>query len=388
MSSEHGLHRDEAPPRAPWVVAVVVTYNRKAMLLECLEALARQTHPLGEVVVVDNASTDGTEELLEDSGIGARLPVLYLRLTRNGGGAEGFHYGIRTALEQGRADWVWLMDDDCEPEPPALAQLLASAPASKPDCAVLAPKVLSADRELLPLNCGSLRSSWFLAPFVALAPERYEEDAVEIEFCSFVGPLVRARAARAAGLPLRQAFIRLEDIEYMLRMRGRQRQWTVPGSVVLHKDPRPITSARSLARWRDYVRRTPFTAEWKHLFGVRNTIFLGRRHGLMTASQALAYAFAQTVRVLAFGERRLRQFHVACVYAYDGWRGVFRNVPPEAWPGLAEARDPLRYISEHALRYDVDVAGAVRRLRSAADPPHGGDRHAGVVLEDRADAPG
>ncbi len=133
---------------------------------------------------------------------------------------------------------------------------------------------------------------------------------------------------------------------------------------MLHKDPRPITSASPRARWRDYARRTPFAAEWKHLLGVRNTIFLGRRHGIMSDGQALSYAVAQTGRILLFGERRLRQFLIACLYARDGWRGRFRNVPPEAWPGLAEARDPERYISEHALRYDVAVAGPVRRLAS------------------------
>ena len=44
------------------VTAVVVTYNRKELLVECLEALARQTHPLDRVILVDNASTDDTRE--------------------------------------------------------------------------------------------------------------------------------------------------------------------------------------------------------------------------------------------------------------------------------------------------------------------------------------
>ena len=120
------------------VTAVVVTFNRKELLIECLEALARQTHPLDRVVLVDNASTDGTLQTVEASGIAERLPLDYLRITRNGGGAEGFHYAVRAGLDSG-ADWIWLMDDDCRPEPDALERLLASEKATAPGTAVLAP---------------------------------------------------------------------------------------------------------------------------------------------------------------------------------------------------------------------------------------------------------
>src|SRR5918998_5992428 len=118
--------------RVSEVTAVVVTYNRKEMLVECLEALARQTVPPTRVVLVDNASADGTREHVEAA---APLPVDYLRVTRNGGGAEGFHYGVRAALER-PCEWLWLMDDDCEPPPDCLASLLAAA---EPDDALLAP---------------------------------------------------------------------------------------------------------------------------------------------------------------------------------------------------------------------------------------------------------
>jgi len=46
------------------VCAVVVTYNRKKLLLECLEAIRRQTRPVQGIYLIDNASTDGTPKLL------------------------------------------------------------------------------------------------------------------------------------------------------------------------------------------------------------------------------------------------------------------------------------------------------------------------------------
>ena len=49
--------------------AVVVTYNRKELLIECLESLRSQTRPLNAIYIIDNASTDGTPNLLLAEGI-------------------------------------------------------------------------------------------------------------------------------------------------------------------------------------------------------------------------------------------------------------------------------------------------------------------------------
>jgi len=181
-----------APPKteelssAPRVVVVVVTHNRSAMLRECLEALAAQTHPVAEVVLVDNASTDGTLERLVASGLGARLDLRVLRVSRNGGGAEGFHYGVRFAL-QSASDWLWLMDDDCEPEPATLAVLLASPRAAQPSTSVLMPLVRSVRGDLLPLHRGQIRRRWFMAPMVALREDEFSRPEVRVALGTFVG---------------------------------------------------------------------------------------------------------------------------------------------------------------------------------------------------------
>jgi len=101
------------------VCAVVVTYNRKDLLRECLCALANQTHSLDAILVVDNCSTDGTDVMLA-----AEFKDLSsLRLQLNSGGAGGFHEGIKWAFER-HFTWIWVMDDDVEAMPDALAMLL------------------------------------------------------------------------------------------------------------------------------------------------------------------------------------------------------------------------------------------------------------------------
>jgi len=80
------------------VAAVVVTYNRKSLLMRCLLALLRQTRPLQKIIVVDNASTDGTREELAQEGYLDESAIEYVRLEHNTGGAGGFHTGAQLEL--------------------------------------------------------------------------------------------------------------------------------------------------------------------------------------------------------------------------------------------------------------------------------------------------
>jgi rhamnopyranosyl-N-acetylglucosaminyl-diphospho-decaprenol beta-1,3/1,4-galactofuranosyltransferase len=349
------------------VQAVVVTHNRKRMLLECLDALAAQTRPPAGVTVVDNASTDRTLEALEESGIGARLAVDYVRLRRNGGGAEGFHYGVRAALRTD-PDWLWLMDDDCEPQPTALADLLASPLAADPRAAMLTPLVTTTRGEVLPLNRGWLRPRWFKAPLVGLSPEHWERSEVEIDFSSLVGPLVRASAAAGTDPPRRDFFIWFDDLEWTARLRRAGRLWLVPGSRMIHKDERPLPDISSRALVRDLVRGHEFPSLWKRMYGVRNFIWCGRRDGWFTPARAASYTSVAALRALLSARPRLRALRLTLLYARDGWRGRFLNLAPERWPDLASNPEPLAYLAANALRYDVEVDSPAQRLSGHVAP--------------------
>ncbi|MFT3931309.1 MAG: glycosyltransferase family 2 protein [Spongiibacteraceae bacterium] len=105
------------------IIAVVVTYNRKNLLLKCLEGLIAQSVPLSRIILIDNASTDGTKELLDKSSYASNSLLNYHLMPTNTGGAGGFHEGMRQAMQHEPA-WIWVMDDDVSPEPDALEQLL------------------------------------------------------------------------------------------------------------------------------------------------------------------------------------------------------------------------------------------------------------------------
>ncbi|MET1037321.1 MAG: glycosyltransferase, partial [Aeromicrobium sp.] len=109
-------------PAAPETVAVVVvTFNRADLLAGMLDGLAAQTRRPDAVIVVDNASTDHTREVLEAR---TDLPLHVTHSHDNLGGAGGFHLGVRAAYDAGW-DRVWLMDDDVVPAPGCLEALMA-----------------------------------------------------------------------------------------------------------------------------------------------------------------------------------------------------------------------------------------------------------------------
>ena len=105
----------------------IVTYNRSALLSRLLESISRMEPKPGRVIIIDNASVDDTEAVVESfrERIGAELN--YRRLDRNTGGSGGFSEGVRTAYDAG-SEWVWLMDEDVEGLADGLAKMGKWAP--------------------------------------------------------------------------------------------------------------------------------------------------------------------------------------------------------------------------------------------------------------------
>lgn len=204
-------------------VAVVVAYNRAELLVEVLAGLRAQSEPLAGIVVVDNASTDGTGEVARAEDVDL------VTLNRNTGGAGGFAAGIARALTHHDPDWLWIMDDDSVPTATAAAELRAAADGA--GAVLAASRVVWHDGRDHPMNTPRQR------PF---ASSRRKATAaavggIPVRSASFVSILVSAAVARTEGLPVADYFIWNDDFEYSTRiLRGREGVYA-PGSVVIHK---------------------------------------------------------------------------------------------------------------------------------------------------------
>lgn len=218
---------------APHLIAVVVTYNRLDQLKVTVARLLAETCDI--VLVVDNASTDGTGDWLAQAQDN-RLEVL--RLTENTGGAGGFEAGLAAARDRWNPDWCVLMDDDARPHPGAFDAFRTATATIDPDATgpgavgVIGAAVLMPDGTISEMNRPGLNPFWhfdlLLQTFLKgnragfhLEDAAYAPDAAmrEVDLSSFVGYFVNRGAMTRAGLPEGGLFIYGDDVLYSLRLR-------------------------------------------------------------------------------------------------------------------------------------------------------------------------
>ncbi len=207
------------------LVAVVVTFDRLP-LLQRLVARLREVPGLDEVLVVDNASTDGTGEWLAGQ---ADDRLLVRTLDTNTGGAGGFHDGVGWAMERG-ADLIWLMDDDGLPDLDCLDHLLGHDGLD-----FWGPVVVDEDdpeRLVFPMRLpGGARTVGTRTAAAAAARDGLVEGVV----IPFNGVLVTRDLVERIGLPRAEFFIWGDDVEYLWRAeRDGARVGTVADAVVRH----------------------------------------------------------------------------------------------------------------------------------------------------------
>ncbi len=318
------------------VCVAVVTYNRRVLLAECLQALLAQSRPVERVFVVDNASTDGTRELLEEQGLLGDERVVFERLERNLGGAGGFARAIELARATG-CDWVWAMDDDAEPPADALELLLASPSAVDPGTAVLAQAVVSPGGSLQLGARGHFRGRPRPLP-----PESYVAGAApELDFATLVGILVRGAVARATDPPRADFFLWGDDYEWCFRLREHGSIRLVAESRIVHKDVgHGFQTRRSQVLNRlpgPSFGATPYAGFWRNICGVRNFVWMKKIYEGQSALGAAGTVAQFALKALLFDERPFARIPWIVRAGIDGRLGVFHNVTPQEWAERLES---------------------------------------------------
>jgi rhamnopyranosyl-N-acetylglucosaminyl-diphospho-decaprenol beta-1,3/1,4-galactofuranosyltransferase len=230
------------------VAVVVVTYNRAELLERMLVGLAALDPAPDAVIVVDNASTDRTAEVLVASEIDG-LEVL--RPTENLGGAGGFHHGMREAYARG-FDRIWLMDDDVVPAPDCLGVLLAQDEA----CLMAVREDTAGHLVEKAATRFDLANPLAIRPKTAMVETEYGERArmperVELENVAFEGFLVRREVVDTIGFPDPTYFIFYDDVDYAVRARrAGYRIWAVRDAVLVRQ--LAFDQQHDLSGWKGY----------------------------------------------------------------------------------------------------------------------------------------
>ncbi len=244
------------------IVAVVVTYNRLALLKKCVQAVIEQTRKPDSIIVINNGSTDGTEEWL------AGQPVITYTQANNGG-AGGFSEGIKRAYNH-QADWIWVMDDDTIPQHNTLEKLLAPLEELKEnqeDIGFLCSNILWTDGNAHAMNLTyQLHDKHKLAKL----PLAGKKELPFIQFGTFVSMLISSKAVEKIGLPIKEYFIWNDDVEYTKRIvNSGMAGLAVKDSIAIHETP--INNMSS-------VFKDSHVHLWKYSYGMRNELYTKLLH--------------------------------------------------------------------------------------------------------------
>lgn len=243
------------------IAAIVVTYNRMTLLQKCINALRTQTRKPDSIIVVNNDSTDGTKEWLDEQN---DLIVIH---QENVGGSGGFYRGIKEAYERG-FDWIWAMDDDVNPTPTCLAEL--SKHLDLPQAGILCPQRVKNGNihidEVLKFNLSN--------PFKPLKRNLQLSDIngspqpIDIEGMAFEGPLISKKTIQKIGFPNKDLFIFWDDTDYAYR--------TVLSGLTVKYVPHAILQKEDLSSSSGNVSRF---RSWKVPYGLRNLIYFTHTYG-------------------------------------------------------------------------------------------------------------
>ena len=342
------LYSPKGMRRMNKVLAIVVTYNRLEVLKQCVEHLQAQTFPC-DILIVDNASTDGTrvwatslnskearslmrgqssritqvmdpdDEVLVAERTKKRsrpkvVPVdvmtqdtvirtatvlwdddsmhriIYENTGENLGGAGGFNYGMRRAVEMGY-EFAWVMDDDAFAEADCLEKLMQAAGQIQ-EFGFLTSAVMWKDGSLCRMNYQRKYPTPKVRSERHLLESDLDKGLVQIQSATFVSALFPTKIIRKVGLPIKEFFIWCDDIEFTRRitLKYHYPAYVVTSSRITHYIQNNAGTNIAL----DDVDRIP-----RHNYAFRNENYMYRQYGLKGFAYYLVVIAYNTFQILA-----------------------------------------------------------------------------------------
>ncbi len=244
------------------IAVVIVTYNRIVKLKKTLDSYCKQSLKPEYLIIVDNASTDGTSEFLDKWKLEKeKFCKIIIHAKSNLGGSGGFHLGEEAALKL-EVNWILIADDDAYPNPDYLERLITFIQEHKNErISAVCGKVLqhnSFDNEHRVIKTTPLNGQWKRK----LTKQELSMDYLRIDLSSYVGILINKEALKKVGLVNKDYFIWLDDFEHCVRLHEYGDIYCIPSCTIVH----------------DCSEGHDEKVSWKTYYGYRNQIDLFRRH--------------------------------------------------------------------------------------------------------------
>ena len=271
------------------VAILVVTYNRKKYLDENIQAILKQSYADFDFIICDNASTDGTDIVVQEYAK-KDSRINYFNTGANLGGAGGFHYGLRHIYKK-EYQYCWIMDDDAIPKENALESLMSVAMQLPENTfSFLASTVLWTDGKPCYMNKMSIEVEKIYDNL-----ECAKRGLIPVTSSSFVGCFVNLHYGRKVGLPIKEFFIYGDDSEYTLRLGECAQGYMDTGSCIIHKMPN--NSKLGIAE------ALPERIE-RYIYDYRNQVYISRFRKKEKRSRLIMRYARECIKVLVKAKGR------------------------------------------------------------------------------------
>ena len=316
----------------PTILIIIVTWNKKSYVVDLLNSIQKLTYPVDflDIVVVDNASTDGTVDELR-----SYFPDVHLIVnSENLGGTGGFNTGLQYAFEQpeGKYDYLWLLDNDVQVHKNALSELV-SILEKEPDVAVAGSTMMQLTTpwrinemgSFVELGLGRLLFNRHQEEVERLVgktlEELHEEDidlskylkhcrpSMDVEYVAAASLVIRSQVAKKAGL-WDDYFIHYDDVEWCLR--------------IARMGYRIMVSARSLIWHLPAEYKVP---TWVLYYDNRNVLYMLEKHaGVGVVQGARRWIKKKSLYYTLLGKKDLARLHLEALEDYQQRKSGKKNI--------------------------------------------------------------
>ena len=230
------------------IAVVLVTYNRLDCLKIALSRYEQQSKLPLYIIVVNNASTDGTYDYLQSwKCINNGINKIVVHNEENMGGAGGFYTGIKESLKYDY-DYVFLADDDAYAENDTFEKLFSNTMLVKASStAALCTSVINHGKRDISHRCRVYRGV-FRVGLKWIPEEEYKNDYFELDVVTFVGAAIKKETVNKVGLPEKDYFIYYDDTEYFFRIMDVGRVYCITSSQMIHD----TNAKQSINSWKGY----------------------------------------------------------------------------------------------------------------------------------------
>jgi GT2 family glycosyltransferase len=243
------------------VCAVVVTFNRCSLLKKALETYDAQTLRFSFLVIVDNASVDGTKEYLDDFEK-SHPSVRVFHLPKNIGGAGGNAFGLQKAVELTACSWFFVSDDDAFLSSDLLEQFVSFRTSHPQQNGVAYASAVYHGSQLELEHRSRITKKLFRIKRSWVPAKEYQQPFFSFDLLTFVGAFFSRKAIEQVGFPDPGFFIHYDDTEYSCRLRKIGSLFCLPACKVDHQD----------------AFGNPVKITWRTFYDVRNRAFTIRKH--------------------------------------------------------------------------------------------------------------